>query len=61
VLLFVVQRSDADFFTVNGHHYPLYAVAFQEALAAGVEALAFAVKVSPAGFGQPKLLPILAT
>jgi sugar fermentation stimulation protein A len=59
VMLFVVQRNDVKYFTVSKLRYPAYAGAFQDALAAGVETLAFAVRVSPAGFGHPRLLPVL--
>lgn len=58
VLLFVVQRGDVQSFTVSNLYHPAYAMAFQKALAAGVEIFAFAVHVSPSGFGKPKLLPV---
>lgn len=58
VILFVVQRGDAKCFTVSGARHPAYAKTFQKALKAGVEALAFAVDVSPKGFGEPTLLPL---
>jgi sugar fermentation stimulation protein A len=58
VLLFVVQRNDVQSFTVSNVHYPAYAKAFQKALTAGVETLACAVHVSPAGFGKPRLLRV---
>jgi sugar fermentation stimulation protein A len=59
VLLFVVQRDDVEAFKVSSHCYPSYAKAFQKALAAGVEILACVVRVSPAGFGRPRLLQML--
>jgi sugar fermentation stimulation protein A len=61
VILFVVQRGDATCFTVSSARHPAYAKAFQRALKAGVEALAFAVDVTPKGFGKPMLLPFVTT
>jgi len=58
VLLFVVQRGDADTFAVSSH-YPAFNKAFKKALAAGVEIIACAVEVSPEGFCKPRLLPVL--
>ena len=57
VLLFLVQRSDAGSFVVSNSHDPLYAEAFEDAVASGVEVLAMSVSVSGAGFGRPKILP----
>lgn len=57
VLLFLVQRADAHSFMVSSSYDAAYAAAFDEAVAAGVEIMAFAVSVSPAGFGLPRLLP----
>lgn len=58
VLLFIVQRSDAESFAINHISHPAYATAFQAALTAGVEAFALSVHVSPAGFSKPRLLPV---
>jgi sugar fermentation stimulation protein A len=57
VLLFLIQRADAHTFVVSNSHDPTYATAFEEAVASGVEVIALAVAVSPAGFGMPKTLP----
>lgn len=57
VLLFLIQRADAHSFVVSNSHDPAYADAFEEAIAAGVEVIALAVPVSPAGFGIPIRLP----
>ena len=57
VLLFLIQRADAHSFVVSNSHDPAYAEAFNEAVASGVEVIALAVAVSPAGFGIPKILP----
>jgi sugar fermentation stimulation protein A len=61
VILFVVQRGDATCFTVSSARHPAYAKAFQRALRSGVEALAFAVAVTPKAFGKPIFLPFAAT
>jgi DNA-binding sugar fermentation-stimulating protein len=42
---------------VSNSHDPAYAEAFDEAVASGVEVIALAVEVSPAGFGIPKTIP----
>lgn len=57
VLIFLVQRADAQCFVVSPVSDMAYAEAFQEAVAAGVEVLVLAVSVSPAGFGCPRILP----
>lgn len=57
VLLFLIQRADAHSFVVSNSHDPAYAEAFEVAIASGVEVIALAVAVSPAGFGKPKTLP----
>lgn len=57
VLLFLIQRADARSFVVSNSHDPEYAAAFDDAVASGVEVIALAVAVSPAGFGIPKTLP----
>jgi sugar fermentation stimulation protein A len=57
VLLFLVQRADAESFVVSNSHDPSYAEAFDLAIAAGVEVIALEVSVSLEGFGTPRLLP----
>ncbi len=57
VLLFHIQRADAHSFVVSNSHDPAYAEAFDEAVASGVEVIALAVAVRPAGFSEPKTLP----
>ncbi len=57
VLLFLIQRADAHSFVVSNSYDPAYAEAFEDAVASGVEVIALAVAVSPAGFGIPKILP----
>ena len=57
IILFLIQRADAHSFVVSNSYDPAYAQAFEDAVAAGVEVIALAVPVSPAGFGVPKVLP----
>ena len=57
IILFLIQRSDAHRFVVSNSYDPEYAEAFEDAVASGVEVIALAVPVSPAGFGIPKALP----
>jgi sugar fermentation stimulation protein A len=57
VLLFLVQRADAHCFVVSNSHDPIYAEAFEKAVASGVEVIALAVSVCREGFGTPRLLP----
>ena len=47
VMLFLVQRADAKRFRLAGDLDPTYSEAFAEALAAGVEAMAFGCRISP--------------
>lgn len=57
VLIFLVQRDDAQSFVVSNSHDPAYAEAFEDAVASGVEIIALAVSVCREGFGIPRLLP----
>lgn len=57
VLIFLVQRDDAQSFVVSNSYDLSYAKAFDEAVASGVEIIALAVSVSRKGFGLPRLLP----
>lgn len=57
ILLFLIQRSDAQSFVVSSSYDSAYAEAFEEAIDSGVEVLALAVSVCPEGFGKPRLLP----
>jgi sugar fermentation stimulation protein A len=47
VMLFLVQRTDAKRFTLAGDLDPAYSEAFRQALAVGVEAMAFGCRMSP--------------
>ncbi len=57
MVLFLVQRSDAKAFVVIDKFDPDYALAFKEALSAGLEVFGVSVTVSIEGFSSPKLLP----
>jgi sugar fermentation stimulation protein A len=46
VMLFLIQRTDAKRFTLAGDLDPAYSEAFAEAVAAGVEAMAFSCRMS---------------
>ncbi len=47
VMLFLIQRADAKRFAIAGDLDPAYLDAFREAMAAGVEAMAFSCRLSP--------------
>jgi sugar fermentation stimulation protein A len=57
VLLFLVQRSDAQRFQVRLSRGCDYSQALKVAVAAGVEIISMAVSVHPEGFRRPRLLP----
>jgi len=58
VMVFCVQRSDCDAFSVAGDIDPGYASAFQRARAAGVEALAYVCHVSPQEIKVTHSIPV---
>ena len=47
VMLYLIQRADAETFSISGDLDPAYAEAFRLATAAGVEALAYRCRLSP--------------
>jgi len=57
VLLFLVQRNDAQSFKVSTTNDPAYFQAFEAAITAGVEVIVVAVSVHPEGFGTPRIIP----
>ncbi|KKN63467.1 hypothetical protein LCGC14_0501280 [marine sediment metagenome] len=57
VLLFLVQRADAESFSVSNLTDTAYAEAFEQALTVGLEVIVLEVPVYPEGFGAPRLLP----
>ena len=59
VMLYVIQREDCDRFTLAADIDPAYAAAFARARASGVEALAYACRLSTDGIVVDRPLPIV--
>jgi sugar fermentation stimulation protein A len=60
VMVYFVQRGDADAFTLAQDIDPNYARAFATATASGVEAIAVSSKVTLDGLGLPRAIPLEA-
>jgi len=60
VMVYFVQRGDAEAFTLAHDIDPRYAAAFQDARAAGVEAIALASEVTLEGLKLPRAIPLQA-
>lgn len=60
VMLYLVQRADAERFTFAGDIDPRYAEAFRTAHAAGVEAIAYACRLTPEEITVTRRIPIEA-
>jgi sugar fermentation stimulation protein A len=60
VMVYLVQRADADAFALAADLDPDYAAAFKRARKAGVEAFALGCDVTPEGIMAQRLLPIEA-
>ena len=58
VMLFLIQRADATRFAVARHIDPAYGRAFDDAIAAGVETLAYRCQVSPEGISLERKIPV---
>ncbi len=58
VMLYIVQRADCARFALAADIDPAYAAAFAQARAGGVEALAYACRLSPDGIAVDRPLPI---
>ncbi|MEM8643676.1 MAG: DNA/RNA nuclease SfsA [Pseudomonadota bacterium] len=58
VMVYFIQRGDAEAFSLADDLDPTYAAAFRRARAIGVEALAVATNISLAGLGQLRPIPI---
>lgn len=59
VLLFLVQRSDCDYFRVAADLDPTYAAGLKTAVAAGVEVLCYACRIDHDEIGLGRPLPVL--
>ena len=55
-MLYIVQREDCDSFTLAADIDPAYAAAFAEARTSGVEALAYACRLSTDGIAVDRPL-----
>ncbi|WP_072394522.1 DNA/RNA nuclease SfsA [Hyphomicrobium sp. CS1GBMeth3] len=58
VMLYLIQRADAQSFTFAADIDPRYAAAFQVAREAGVEAIAYACELSPAEITVARRVPL---
>lgn len=58
VMLYVVQRSDVDRFSLAADLDPAYAAAYSAAKTAGVEMLCYVCDVTPSGISVARALPI---
>ena len=58
VMVYFVQRGDAQSFTLAHDVDPAYARAFHEATSRGVEAIAVASQVTLAGLALPRAMPL---
>lgn len=60
VMLYLIQRADAEHFALAGDIDPRYAEAFDAALAAGVEAIAYACRLTPEEITIARPIPFRA-
>lgn len=58
MMIYVVQRGDCQSFSIASDVDPDYALAFKQAMAAGVEFLAYSCEVSPEGINLGAPMPI---
>ncbi|MEZ5675146.1 MAG: DNA/RNA nuclease SfsA [Thalassovita sp.] len=61
VMLYLVQRTDAQAFTLAADIDPAYAAAYDLACAAGVEVLVFGTRITPDGVDLGAALPLCGT
>lgn len=61
VMLYLIQRADADEFALAGDIDPRYAEAFADARAAGVEAIAYACHLTPEEITLARAVPFADT
>ncbi len=59
VMLYLIQRADAEAFSLAADIDPRYAAAFEAARAAGVEAIAYACDLSPAEITIARPVPMV--
>ncbi len=59
VMLYLIQRADAEAFSLAADIDPRYAAAFEAARAAGVEAIAYACDLSPTEITIARPVPVL--
>jgi sugar fermentation stimulation protein A len=60
VMVYLIQRGDAESFSLAADVDPSYVAAFHTAKAAGVEAIALRCRVSPEEIAVEKAIPIIA-
>ncbi len=58
VMVYLIQRADAETFSITGDFDPAYRAAFQKATAAGVEAIAIRCCLSPEEITVDRAVPI---
>ena len=58
-MLYLVQRADAEAMSLARDIDPAYAAAFDQACAAGVEAIAYACRVTETEIAVERALPVL--
>lgn len=59
VMVYLVQRADAEDFSLARDIDPVYAQAFEQATNGGVEALAYACRLSPEGIEVSRRIPVV--
>jgi sugar fermentation stimulation protein A len=59
VMVYLIQRSDAETFSIAGDCDPAYAEAFKLATEAGVEALAYCCRLTPEEIAIDKAVRIV--
>jgi sugar fermentation stimulation protein A len=59
-MLYLIQRADAEHFALAGDIDPRYAEAFDAARAAGVEAIAYACRLTPEEITIARPIPFRA-
>jgi sugar fermentation stimulation protein A len=60
VMVYLIQRADAETFTITGEFDPVYRAAFEQATKAGVEAIALRCKLTGEEIVVDKAVPIVS-